>query len=64
MVVPLPRLSEQLIAALAAQFPERSAELNWNEKEVWFYAGQVSVVRWLALKLEEQEEGLFNLEDG
>lgn len=64
MVVPLPRLSEQLVAALAAQFPERSAELNWNEKEVWFYAGQVSVVRWLALKLEEQEEGLFNLEDG
>jgi hypothetical protein len=64
VVVPLPRLSEQLIAALAAQFPERSAELNWNEKEVWFYAGQVSVVRWLALKLEEQEEGLFNLEDG
>jgi hypothetical protein len=64
VVVPLPRLSEQLVAALAAQFPERSAELNWNEKEVWFYAGQVSVVRWLALKLEEQEEGLFNLEDG
>ena len=64
MVVPLPRLSEQLVAALAAQFPERSAELNWNEKEVWFYAGQVSVVRWLALKLEEQEEGLLNLEDG
>ena len=64
MVVPLPRLSEQLVAALAAQFPERSAELTWTEKEVWFYAGQVSVVRWLALKLEEQEEGLLNLEDG
>lgn len=58
-----PRLSEQLIAALGAQFPERAAELDWNEKEVWYRAGQVSVVRWLAAKLEEQEEGAFNLED-
>jgi hypothetical protein len=58
-----PRLSEQLIAALGAQFPERAAELDWSEKEVWFRAGQVSVVRWLAAKLEEQEEGAFNLED-
>lgn len=59
-----PRLSEQLIAALATQFPERAAELDWTEKEVWYYAGQVSVVRWLAAKLEEQEEGVFGLEDG
>lgn len=58
-----PRLSEQLIAALATQFPERAADLDWHEKEVWFRAGQVSVVRWLAAKLEEQEEGEFNLED-
>lgn len=64
VVVPyFPRLSEQLIAALATQFPERAADLDWNEKEVWFRAGQVSVVRWLAAKLEEQEEGEFNLED-
>lgn len=60
-----PKLSEQLIAALATQFPERSADLDWNEKEVWFKAGQVSVVRWLAAKLEEQEEGgPFSLEEG
>jgi hypothetical protein len=59
-----PRLSEQLIAALATQFPERSADLDWSEKEVWFKAGQVSVVRWLAAKLEEQENGEFLLEEG
>jgi hypothetical protein len=61
-VVPLPRLSEQLIAALAAQFPERAADLDWNEREIWFKAGQVSVVRWLATQLEEQQEGAFVLE--
>jgi hypothetical protein len=51
-----------MVAALAAQFPERAADLDWSEKEVWFRAGQVSVVRWLASKLEEQEEGVFVLE--
>lgn len=60
-MVPFPRLSEQLIAAMAAQFPERAADIDWTEKEVWFKAGQVSVVRWLATKLEEQEEGAFTL---
>ena len=61
-MVPLPRLTEQLIAALAAQFPERAADLDWNDKEVWFKAGQVSVVRWLATQLEEQQDGAFVLE--
>ena len=61
-MIPLPRLTEQLIAALAAQFPERAADLDWNDREVWFKAGQVSVVRWLATQLEEQQEGAFVLE--
>ena len=64
MVVPLPRLTDQMVAALAAQFPEPHLLLDWSEKEVWFRAGQVSVVRWLASKLEEQEEGDFVLEVG
>jgi hypothetical protein len=62
VVVPFPRLTDQLVAALAAQFPERAADLDWSEKEVWFRAGQVSVVRWLAAKLKEQQEGAFVLE--
>jgi hypothetical protein len=37
--------------------------LDWSEKEVWFKAGQASVVRWLAAKLEEQEAGDFLLEE-
>jgi hypothetical protein len=60
-----PPLTEQLIAALATQFPDRSADLDWGEKEVWFKAGQVSVIRWLAAKYEEQQEnGPFSLEEG
>lgn len=47
------------MAALATQFPERSADLDWSEKEVWFRAGQCDVVRWLAQKLEEQAEGVI-----
>jgi hypothetical protein len=62
-VTMLPRLSEQLVAALAAQFPDQAPDLDWNEKQVWFKAGQVSVVRWLASKLEEQEEGPFSVEE-
>jgi hypothetical protein len=58
-VVPyFPPIDERLVAALAAQFPDQSADIDWNEKEVWFKAGQVSVVRWLAAKLEEQQEGV------
>ena len=52
----IPPIDERLIAALATQFPERSADLDWNDREVWDRAGQCSVVRWLAQKLEEQQE--------
>lgn len=52
----IPPIDERLIAALATQFPERSADLDWNDREVWYRAGQCSVVRWLAQKLEEQQE--------
>lgn len=52
----IPPIDERLVAAMAAQFPERSADLDWGDREVWFRAGQCSVVRWLAQKLEEQQE--------
>lgn len=58
MVPYFPPIDERLVAALAAQFPDQAADIDWNEKEVWFKAGQVSVVRWLAAKLEEQQEGV------
>jgi hypothetical protein len=58
-----PPIDERLVAALAAQFPDQAPDLDQTEKEVWFKAGQVSVLRWLTSVLEEQQEGVFELED-
>ena len=58
----IPNLSEALVTALAVQFPDQAADLSWPEKEVWFKAGQASVVRWLAARLVEQNENGLELE--
>lgn len=48
---------------MAAEFPDRSPDVDWTDKEIMFRAGQVAVVRWLAAKLEEQQgELLINME--
>ena len=49
-----PPIDERLIAALGAKFPDQAPDIQMSEKEVWFNAGRADVVRWLALKLEEQ----------
>ena len=51
------------MAALATKFPDQAPELDSSEKEVWFKAGQVSVVRWLSSQLEEQQNGPFQMEE-
>ncbi len=51
-----PPIDEVLINALDELFPERSADLTWDEKEVWFYAGRREVVRFLKQKYKEQTE--------
>ena len=43
------------MAALAAEFPDRSPDLEWTDREIMFRAGQVSVVKWLAQKLKDQQ---------
>jgi len=60
-----PAIDERLLGALGAEFPDRAPDLSWNDREVWFKAGQVSVVRYLAAKYEDQQEnGLaIDLED-
>ena len=61
-MVPIPPISERLVAVLATKFPDQAPDLDCPEKEVWYRAGQVSVVRWLASKLEEQQNGPFETE--
>jgi len=54
----LPQIDERLVAALAAEFPDRAPELEWSDREIMFRAGQVSVVKWLAQKLEDQQSNV------
>ena len=54
----MPPIDERLVAALAAEFPDRSPDLEWSDKEIMWRAGQVSVVKWLAIKLEEQQDDM------
>lgn len=63
MVPYFPPIDERLVAALAAQFPDQAADIDWADREVWFKAGQVSVVRWLAAKLEEQKDEPYAMEE-
>lgn len=55
----IPAIDERLVSALAEQFPDQAPSLELADREVWFRSGQVSVVRWLAKRLEEQREALY-----
>jgi len=55
-IPPMPQLKVNLVEALDIRFPNQSADLQWTEKEVWFKAGQRSVVEFLIKTLKEQEE--------
>jgi hypothetical protein len=43
-----------LVEELAKKFPDQAPDLDLSEKEVWFRAGQVSVVRFLQRLAAEQ----------
>tara|TARA_Y100000592_G_scaffold94235_1_gene158680 strand:+ start:40 stop:264 length:225 start_codon:yes stop_codon:yes gene_type:complete len=51
-----PAIPESIITRLNECFPERSADLTWDEKQVWFASGQRSVVRFLNQVFLEQNE--------
>jgi hypothetical protein len=59
----LPPIDQRIVALLAAQFPDQAPDLSMTEREIMFRAGQVSVVRWMASKYEEQEQGLLPFAD-
>ena len=54
----MPPIDERLVAALAAEFPDVAPSIDWSDKEIMWRAGQVSVVKWLASKLEEQQDDM------
>lgn len=56
----LPVFSVDLIEQLDKEYPNRWPRLNESEREIWFYAGQRSVVdKLLALKKELENEELL-----
>ena len=55
----LPLISEDMVNALDERFPEQSADLQWTDREVWYKAGQRSVIKYLLKELEEQNEDVF-----
>lgn len=50
----IPPISKGLIEKLNELFPERSAELDWSEKEVWFKTGQRNIIRFLNSHYDKQ----------
>tara|TARA_B100000575_G_C22878685_1_gene512162 strand:- start:170 stop:361 length:192 start_codon:yes stop_codon:yes gene_type:complete len=57
-----PTIDKKLLAVLAEKFPDKSPSLDLSDKEVWFRAGQASVVRYLIAQYEVQEQNPLNLE--
>tara|TARA_R100001594_G_C3999134_1_gene254287 strand:- start:336 stop:572 length:237 start_codon:yes stop_codon:yes gene_type:complete len=55
----IPPLKEDLINSLDERFPEQSADMQWNDREVWFKAGQRSVIKFLLKEYQEQKEDVF-----
>jgi|TARA_Y100001937_G_scaffold128313_2_gene203914 hypothetical protein len=58
-----PSIDRNLVAEMAIKFPDQAPSLEMEEKEVWFRAGQASVVRWLAQRCDDQEKNVYQMED-
>ena len=56
-------INERIINYLKRKFPDKSPELSESEKEIWFKAGQVSVVKHLEALLKDQENNVLNIKD-
>ena len=51
-----PPIDKGLIDALDNLFKDQSPDLDWVDRTVWYKAGQVSVVKFLKTKFNEQNE--------
>jgi len=60
---PFPQISDALIKELNLRFPEHCAELEWEEKQVWFVSGQRAVVRFLNHHYKQQQENVLRTGD-
>ena len=56
----IPVIDEQLIEYLEEAYPDKAPDISMEEKQIWFNAGQVSVVRHLKDQYRLQEETKYN----
>lgn len=58
-LIPIPRMTPELIAFLDQNFPERCADLGDGVPEIFHRAGQRSVVKYLIRLYEEQNDNVL-----
>ena len=52
----IPPIDRNLLEKLNELFPEKSADLSWEEKEIWYKSGQRSVIHFLQQTYKDQQE--------
>ena len=60
--IDLPYISDELLHALDSKFPNSCPNLQDSDREIWFKAGQRSVVEYVEDQKQRQE--VFSTEDG
>ena len=55
----LPVITDELIQALDAVFPDRCPDLSFSDREVWYRSGQRSVVDYLIEQQLRQKETML-----
>ena len=56
----LPYLNDELLDALDSIYPSRPPDLSHTDREIWYKAGQRSVVDFLKKHQERQKETMLN----
>ena len=58
--LPFPFLTKELLQALESHYPQRHPDLSLSDREIWFRAGQRSVVDFLIEHQNRQKENMLN----
>ena len=56
----IPNIDKSLLQYLEELYPDKAPDLSMEEKQIWFSAGQVAVVRNLRYQYNLQEETKYN----
>ena len=56
----IPNIDKSLLQYLEELYPDKAPDLSMEEKQIWFSAGQVAVIRHLKDQFKLQEETKYN----